>query len=238
MLAQYVNSLPLKQDVSPKGAKSTTLTLLPCLFSEQSGRVGGGVTGCDSRGEAMSSSGQLLHSDSPATPAMAACDRRWYAIRSRSRHEKKIIGQLEKQSIEAYLPTVTQVRNWSDRRKLVEMPLFPGYAFVRLAYPSSDRLHVLCTHGVVSFVGINGAGTPIPDEQIHNIRTLLANNIPCRSHAFLKVGQRVRVRGGALDGVEGILMGHRDDRSLIVSVEVIQRSLCIRIAGYDVDPVR
>jgi len=184
----------------------------------------------------MSSGYQLIPDNLPHTEVMA-CGAHWYAIRSRSRHEKKIVGQLEKQGIETYLPTVTQVRNWSDRRKLVEMPLFSGYVFVRLAYFSADRLRILRTHGVVNFVGVKGAAVPIPDEQIHDIRTLLANDLPCRSHPFLKIGQRVRVRGGALDGVEGILLAHRDDCNLIISVEVIQRSLSIRIDGYEVEPV-
>jgi hypothetical protein len=85
-------------------------------------------------------------------------------------------------------------------------------------------------------VGVHGIGTTIPDNQIHDIRTLLANDIEFRSYPFLKIGQRVRIRGGSLDGVEGILTGQHGDRSLVISVEPIQRSLSIRVEGYDVVP--
>ncbi len=185
----------------------------------------------------MSSSGQILGVSLPIAPATLAEEARWFAIRTRSRHEKVAAQQLETQQIETFLPLVTQVHHWSDRRMQVEMPLFSGYAFVRVAPGASDRLRVLRTHGVVSFVGIHGEGIPIPDSQIEDIRTLLAHKVPFKNHTFLRVGQRVRIRGGALDGVEGILSAHNQDRSLVISVEPIQRSLSIRIEGYDVEPV-
>lgn len=160
----------------------------------------------------------------------------WYAIRTHSRHERVVSQQLEKQGIEDFLPTVTHTRKWSDRVKRVEMPLFSGYGFVRLVLSSPDRLRVLQTHGVAGFVGLNTVATPIPDSQIDDVRKLLASKIPFQEEPFLKVGQRVRIRGGALDGVEGILSAHHDDRSLVISIEPIQRSLSVRIKGYDVEP--
>ena len=160
----------------------------------------------------------------------------WYAIRTRSRHEQVVSHQLEKQGIEEFLPTVTHTRKWSDRVKRVEMPLFSGYSFVRLVLSSPDRLRVLQTHGVAGFVGLSAVATPIPDSQIDDIRKLLASRIPFQEEPFLKVGQRVRIRGGALDGVEGILSAHHDDRSLVISIEPIQRSLSVRIKGYEVEP--
>jgi transcription antitermination factor NusG len=161
----------------------------------------------------------------------------WYALRTRSRHEKMVAEQLEKQGIENFLPLVKQVRQWSDRVKEVELPLFSGYAFVHVVLSSHDRLRVLQTHGVAGFVGINSCGTPIPASQIQDIRTLLASKEPFEEQPFLKVGQRVRVRGGALDGVEGILSARNDDRSLVISLEPIQRSLSVRIQGYTVEPI-
>ena len=86
-------------------------------------------------------------------------------------------------------------------------------------------------------MGVNGTGIPIPDEQIRDIRTVLANNVPCADHSYLKVGQRVRVRGGSLNGLEGILVGQKGARNLIISVEPIQRSLSICIEGYQVEAV-
>jgi len=162
---------------------------------------------------------------------------RWYAIRSRSRAEKEITRQLDKQVIDLYLTPATEMRVWSDRRKQVQLPLFPGYTFARIDYSSSSRMQVLRARGVVGFVGVNGAGIPIPDEQIRDIRTVLGNNVPCTDHSYLKVGQRVRVRGGSLNGLEGILVGQKGARNLIISVEPIQRSLSICIEGYQVEAV-
>jgi transcription antitermination factor NusG len=171
----------------------------------------------------------------PAGALMAS--EQWYALRTRSRHEKMVADQLDKQGIENFLPVVKQARQWSDRVKEVELPLFSGYTFVRVALTSPDRLRVLQTHGVAGFVGINCCGTAIPEEQIQDIRTLLASKIPFAEQPFLRVGQRVRVRGGALDGVEGILSAQNGDRSLVISLEPIQRSLSVRIQGYAVEPV-
>jgi len=161
----------------------------------------------------------------------------WFAIRTRSRHEKMVAEQLERQGLESFLPLVTQPRQWSDRVKDVELPLFSGYSFVRIVLSSPQRLRVLQTHGVAGFVGINCVGTPIPDSQIQDIRTLLASKLAFEEQPFLRVGQRVRIRGGALDGVEGILSAHKEDRSLVISVEPIHRSLSVRIQGYTVEPV-
>ena len=161
----------------------------------------------------------------------------WFAVRTRSRHEKLVAKQLENQGIESFLPVVTQTRNWSDRRKQIETPLFSGYAFLRMIHSSDDRVRVLRTQGVVSFVGVQGTGTPIPDYQIEDIKTLVASRISYEERPFLRVGQRVRVRGGALDGMQGILVAENGDRSLVISVEPIQRSLYVRVAGYDVEAV-
>lgn len=162
---------------------------------------------------------------------------RWYAVRTRSRHEKLVARQLEKQGIHSFLPVVTKINNWSDRRKQVEEPLFSGYAFVRLNHSSRDRLRVLQTQGVVNFVGVQGCGIPIPDHEIENINLLLASKIAYQERPYLHIGQRVRVCSGALEGMEGILTAEHSDRSLVISVGLIQRSLSVRVAGYDVEPI-
>src|SRR5260370_34568846 len=102
---------------------------------------------------------------------------RWYAVRTRSRHEKLVARQLENQGIESFLPIVTQTRNWSDRRKQVESPLFSGSAFLRMIHSADDGVLVLWTQGLLRFVGTHGTGTPIPDHQIIDIKTLLAISI-------------------------------------------------------------
>src|SRR5271166_5542188 len=108
----------------------------------------------------------------PATLPMDADWRRelhWYAIRTRSRHEKMVAEQLEKQGIENFLPLVKSVRQWTDRTKEIEMPVFSGYSFVRMICSPAARLRVLQTHGVVAFVGINNVGTAIPDSEIQSV---------------------------------------------------------------------
>jgi transcription antitermination factor NusG len=167
----------------------------------------------------------------------ASDETHWYAIRTRSRHEKMVAKQLDGLGVENFLPLVISVRRWSDRAVQVELPLFPGYAFVRLLYSPDERVRVLRTHGVVDFVGTQGRGTPIPDKQIEDVRILLSGKVPFKNSASLKVGQKVRVRGGAIDGVEGILTARRGQRRLVIFIEPIQRSLSIDLEGYDVEPV-
>jgi transcription antitermination factor NusG len=161
----------------------------------------------------------------------------WYAIRTRSRHEKVVAMQLTSLEVEHFLPVVNSIHRWSDRQKQVSLPLFPGYAFVRLDYASEYRLRVVKTHGVVGFVGSRGEATPIPDSQIDSVRTLLTQDVPFKNHAFLRLGQRIRVRGGSLDGVEGILIEQKKGRTLVLSIEPIQRSISIDLEGYDVEVV-
>jgi len=101
---------------------------------------------------------------------------------------------------------------------------------------AENRLCVLHTAGVLGFVGVHGVGLPIPEKQIEDIQTLLAHNVTFGLCPFLNVGQRVRIRGGCLEGVEGILVAKNTDRSLVVSVEMIQRSIAVRVDGYDLEP--
>ena len=91
--------------------------------------------------------------------------------------------------------------------------------------------------GVSGFVMMNGFPVPVPEQQLEDVRLLLAHEIACRAYPFLKVGQRVRIRGGCLDALEGILISENKDHSLVISIESIQRSLAIRIEGYDVEAV-
>jgi len=168
----------------------------------------------------------------PFTPAEAE---QWYAVQTRARHEKQVAYRLQERGITNFLPLVTEVHRWSDRKKIVELPLFSCYVFAKIAPTNVDRLRVLRLDGVLSLVGTRGEGTPIPEEQIEAVRILLKERTPWSSHPFLKVGQRVRIRSGALDGMEGILVSHNGDRTLVVSVDAIQRSLAVRLEGYEVE---
>ncbi|MGA2858794.1 MAG: UpxY family transcription antiterminator [Candidatus Sulfotelmatobacter sp.] len=185
----------------------------------------------------MNGSGIAIAQCARVNPVQAEPELNWYAIQTRSRHERVVERQLQGKGIDVFYPAVTQIHRWSDRRKLVECPLFAGYAFVRIAPSPEERVKVLQTHGVVQFVGGHGQGAPIPAEQMEAVQAVATSNLPFIKHAFLKVGQRVRVRGGSLDGVEGILTAQNGSRALVISVEPIQRSLSISIEGYEVEPV-
>lgn len=161
---------------------------------------------------------------------------RWYAVHTMARHEKRVAAQFEEKRICTFLPLLRQIRKWSDRQAHVEVPMFSCYAFVRTVLTVEERLKVLRTPGVLAFVGCERQGAPIPDEQIESLQTMLGNRIPCFPYPFLSVGRRVRIRGGSLDGVEGILVRQGDDRSLVVSVELLRRSVSIRVEGYDIEP--
>jgi len=109
--------------------------------------------------------------------------------------------------------------------------------FIRCALSAEDRLRVYQLDSVHGFVGARATSLPIPDEQIESIRKVLTHSAPWHAYPFLKAGQRVRVRGGAMDGVEGVFVSENGDHSLIISVDAIQRSMSVRIDGYDVELV-
>lgn len=102
---------------------------------------------------------------------------------------------------------------------------------------NEERQRVLCTDSVLGLVGAQGVGTAIPDEQIDAVRILVGGRVPCCPHPFLKTGQRVRIRGGALEGLEGIFLSRQGERRLIISVDAMHRSLAIQVEGYDVEPI-
>ena len=164
-------------------------------------------------------------------------DSSWYAIQTLPRHEKKIAAELHQKSIKSFLPLVTEKHQWSDRRVSVNTPLFPGYVFVRITQDQSSRVAVLRTVGVRNFVGMRGMGDPIPDSQIDGVQAIVSKGVPFSSSTFINVGQRVRVRGGSLEGVEGIVTSVNGDKSLVISVDLIQKSLAIRITGFTIEPV-
>jgi len=169
----------------------------------------------------------------PVTPDGA----NWYAVQTRARHEKIVEQRLLERGVTTFLPLVTEVHRWSDRNKTVEVPLFNCYMFAQLSPTNVDRLRVLRVEGVLGLVGARYEGTPIPDEQIASVRTLVEERMPWSPHPFLKIGQRVRVRGGAMDGLEGILVSRNGGRALVISVDAIQRSLLVSVEGYDVEAV-
>jgi transcription antitermination factor NusG len=161
----------------------------------------------------------------------------WYAIRTKSRHEKTVCKQLETDDLEVYLPIVQQFRQWSDRSRLIDLPLFPGYVFVRIPHFASKKVQVLRKPGVIGFVGNERGPASISDDELNGVRLLLANRVPYASHPYLKIGQRIRVKDGVLRGLEGILLRVGSKNGLLVSIDLIQRSLVIQLQGYAVEVI-
>lgn len=160
---------------------------------------------------------------------------KWYAVHTMARHEKRVAKQFLEKKVFTFLPLLEQIHRWSDRQSRVEVPLFSCYAFVRIVPTAENRLKVLRTPGVFGFVGSERQGTSIRDEEIESLRTAVREKIPCLLHHFVNTGRRVRIRGGCLDGVEGILERQGEDQSLVVSVELLRRSVSIRVEGYEIE---
>jgi transcription antitermination factor NusG len=162
---------------------------------------------------------------------------RWYAVQTRARHERVVVQRFHDKGMTTFLPLVTEIRRWSDRRKSIEVPLFGCYVFVKIMPTNEDRQKVLRTDSVFDFVGVPRQGTPIPDEQIDGVRIIVEGRLNFEAYPFLKIGQRVRIRSGALDGVEGILVSRDGKRSVVVSVDAVQQSLSVRVEGYEIEAV-
>ena len=161
----------------------------------------------------------------------------WYALHTRSRHERVVEQRLLQQGVSTFCPFISEIHRWSDRRQKVEVPLFSCYVFAHMEMTAEERAKVFRAEGFLGFVGVRGRALPIPDEQIHAVRSIIDQKLPWYSHTYLKVGQRIRIRGGALDGVEGIFLSRNGEDSLVVSVDAVQRSMAVRISGYDVEVV-
>jgi transcription termination/antitermination protein NusG len=158
----------------------------------------------------------------------------WFAVQTRYRFEKTVVAQLSQKGCEVYLPLVTESHTWSDRQKAVSVPLFPGYAFVHIDQSRESRQSVLQTVGLVGFVSFHGIVVPVPTKQIEDLRLLLRQRGPFSLHPFVHTGQRVRIRGGCLHGLEGVLLQHEKGK-LLVSIESIQRTLAVEIRGYELE---
>lgn len=165
----------------------------------------------------------------------APADRReWFAIQTRYRFEKKVAVHLEKKGCEVYLPMLIERHKWSDRQKNVAIPLFPGYAFVHIDPARESRAQVLQTSGLIGFVNFGTLILPVPSKQIADLQLLLSGKAPFSAYPFLLAGKRVRIRGGCLHGIEGVLL-QEDGKKLVISIDAIQRSVAIEISGYDLE---
>ena len=160
----------------------------------------------------------------------------WYSIQTRYRSERKVTAQLQRKGLQTFLPLLEEFHRWSDRRQPVYIPLFSGYTFAHFDLCAGARMELLHTEGVIGLISVRGVATPIPVKQIDDLRSLLSQKVPCTLHAFLNVGQKVRIRGGCLDGLEGILE-QRGEKNLVISIESIQRAVAITIEGYELEMI-
>ena len=166
-----------------------------------------------------------------AGPARAPAVR-WFAVWTRSRHEQVVRAQLDEKHVPAFLPTLTKWSRWKDRRKQVEVPLFPGYVFAR--FDPEARLTVLKCAGVVSIVSINGTPVPVPTEEIESIRVLVTSTLPYDPCPTIKTGTMVEVVHGPLTGVVGRLTRKGTQARLILAVNLIGQGVSVQVDAADV----
>lgn len=160
---------------------------------------------------------------------------RWYAAYTCANHEKRIAEQLQGRAIEHFLPLYEAVHRWKDRRVRLELPLFPGYLFVRL--PLAERMRVLELPSVVRLVGFGEHPAALSDEEVNTLRAGLRSGLRAQPHSFLPLGRRARITHGPLSGLEGVLLRRKGNLRVVLSVDLIQRSIVVDVDAADVVPV-
>ena len=171
-----------------------------------------------------------------ARPTAAEDGRRWYAVYTTPFHEKQAAEHLGVHEIEHFLPLYSLARRWKDgRRVILELPLFPNYLFVNAC--RAERIRVLRTPGVLSIVGTSRGAVPLPTTEIESLRNSLHlyNAAP---HPFLNVGERARIRNGALAGMQGIVLRHKNSTRIVLTLDLIMRSITVELDAGDLEPLR
>jgi len=151
----------------------------------------------------------------------------WFALQVRSRWENTAQGLLQKKGFETLLPTYPATRRWSDRSKVVESPLFPGYVFCR--FDIHNRLPVLITPGVISVVGRGKAPIAVAESEIAALQMVIRSGIHAQPWPYLEIGERVRIKNDVLEGMEGILTSFKGNQRVVISVSLLQRSVALEI---------
>ena len=162
-------------------------------------------------------------------------ERRWYAAYTCAKHEKRVAEQLTQRSLENFLPQYGSVRRWKDRRVKLQLPLFPGYVFVRLAL--RERLRVLETPSVVRLVGFNGQPTALPDKEIEALRACAAAQLQAEPHSYLTAGRRVRIKSGPLAELEGVLVRRKNAIRVVLSLDLIAQSAAVEVDAEDIERI-
>jgi transcription antitermination factor NusG len=166
---------------------------------------------------------------------MALAEPAWYAAYTCANHEKRVADQLAERSVEHFLPTFESVRRWKDRKMRIAQPLFPGYVFIRLAL--RDRFRVLQIPSVVRFIGFGGGPVALADQEIEILRTSLLPELRASPHPYLKVGRKVRIVNGPLEGTEGILLRMKNALRVVISIDLIMRAASVEVDAGDLERV-
>ena len=160
----------------------------------------------------------------------------WYAVQTFARHEKRVQERFIDQSVVSFLPLYKTVSRWKDRKVRLQLPLFPGYIFVNLDL-AAERLKVLKVPGVVRIVNFGGVGSQIPSREIDALRAGLLGGFRVEPHPYLKVGHRARVKSGPFQGLIGIVLRKKNCERLILSLDLIQRSVAVEIDAIELESV-
>ena len=162
-------------------------------------------------------------------------DHRWCAVQVAPRHEVIASAILRSKGYEEFLPLYRVKRQWSDRRKEIDVPLFTGYLFCRLN--SEIRWAIVTTPGVIRLVGTRKEIAVIDDREIEAIQLILKSGLKVAPCAYAKIGDRVRIESGALAGVEGVVTGYKNQQRLVLSIDLIQSSISVEVDGCNMVPV-
>jgi transcription antitermination factor NusG len=160
----------------------------------------------------------------------------WYAVCVRPRHEKAVTRQLEHRGLSYFFPTYRSVRRWKDRRKELDLALFPGYVFVNVNINAASRVSVLSAPGVVRFVTFQGQPAVVPTSEIQALEMCMSAGSRPRPHPYLREGKRARVKNGPLTNTEGIMVRRKEGFRLVLSIDLIMRSVMLEVDEADVDP--
>lgn len=151
----------------------------------------------------------------------------WYALFTRHQHEKAVEALLSRKGFETFLPLYSALRSWRDRNKIISLPLYPNYVFLHGGL--DRRLAILGTPGVIGLVEFAGRASPIPKAEIEVIRRVIDSRMNVDPHPFLKCGDWVRVKSGPLEGIEGILVRKKSVHRLVLSVDLLQKSVSVEV---------
>jgi transcription antitermination factor NusG len=161
----------------------------------------------------------------------------WFAIQTRYRHEQRVASDLAAKGLENYLPLLSEVHDWKDRKKVVEVPAFGGYLFARFEPTQRNRVRVLDTTGVVRVLGHQGELEAVPDSEIESLRRSLKSGAPCARHPYLANGTLLRIEHGPLSGLEGRLVRTANALRLVVCVASVGQAIAVEVAREDVAPI-